>query len=74
MPRCEPANFPSTPLWRAHTPQPEGPPPGEPGPGDVPPIGDPPAEPDEVPHSVGAVARRFCIAPRSRLRTYVFMY
>ena len=37
---------------RLHTPQPDDPPPNEPGEPDVPPIGDPPPEPGEVPHSV----------------------
>ncbi|PLZ00117.1 hypothetical protein CY652_22795 [Burkholderia sp. WAC0059] len=39
-------------VWRAHTPQPDPPPPTEPGEPDVPPIGDPPPEPDETPHTV----------------------
>jgi len=37
--------------WRAHTPQPDDPPPDEPGQPDVPPIGDPPPEPGEAPHT-----------------------
>ena len=37
--------------WRAHTPQPDDPPPGEPDTPDVPPIGDPPPGPGEVPQS-----------------------
>ncbi|WP_042337666.1 hypothetical protein [Paraburkholderia ferrariae] len=39
--------------WLAHTPQPDDPPPGEPGGPDTPPIGDPPPEPGEVPRSGG---------------------
>lgn len=35
----------------AHTPQPDDPPPTGPGEPDTPPIGDPPPEPGEVPHS-----------------------
>ncbi|HTH58624.1 MAG TPA: hypothetical protein VL689_00535 [Paraburkholderia sp.] len=37
--------------WRAHTPQPDDPPPTGPGEPDTPPIGDPPPEPGEVPRS-----------------------
>jgi len=37
----------------AHTPQPDEPPPGEPDEPNGPPIGDPPPEPDELPHSKG---------------------
>lgn len=63
--------LPTTPL-RAHTPQPEDPPePGEPSPmppepahepdePEAPPIGDPPAQPGEVPHAaptIGGVDR-----------------
>jgi len=35
----------------AHTPQPDDPPPIEPGEPDAPPIGDPPSPPGEVPRS-----------------------
>jgi hypothetical protein len=42
------------PAWRAHTPQPDDPPPNEPGEPDAPPIGDPPPEPGEAPHSATA--------------------
>ena len=41
----------------AHTPQPDDPPPTEPGEPDVPPIGDPPPEPGEVPQSVTQARR-----------------
>jgi hypothetical protein len=53
MPQSQPAGHASATSsqpWRAHTPQPDEPPPGEPEP-DGPPIGDPPPEPDELPHS-----------------------
>jgi len=38
--------------WIAHTPQPDDPPPPGPDEPDTPPIGDPPPEPGEVPHSM----------------------
>ena len=46
--------------WFAHTPQPDDPPPTEPGEPDAPPIGDPPPEPGEVPHTVSGDAGRRC--------------
>jgi hypothetical protein len=51
MPFCRVADpFQPPPSW-AHTPQPDDPPPGEPGGPDAPPIGDPPPQPGEVPRS-----------------------
>lgn len=57
--------------WHAHTPQPDDPPPTEPGEPDAPPIGDPPPEPGEVPHSATPGRARRCATdapdpPRTR--------
>ena len=51
MPQSQPAERFSAPPRLAHTPQPDEPPPGEPDEPSGPPIGDPPPEPDELPHS-----------------------
>lgn len=53
MPFCRSADPFRVKPWLAHTPQPDDPPPTEPGGPDVPPIGDPPPQPGEVPRSVG---------------------
>ena len=56
MPRCLSCDaFRVTP-WLAHTPQPDEPP-DEPGEPDVPPIGDPPAQPGEAPHTASRFRR-----------------
>ncbi|SDD11501.1 hypothetical protein SAMN05421548_114150 [Paraburkholderia lycopersici] len=51
MPSCKSIDAVRARPWLAHTPQPDEPPPDQPGEPDVPPIGDPPAQPGEVPHS-----------------------
>ncbi|MBB2931003.1 hypothetical protein [Paraburkholderia silvatlantica] len=52
MPSCKTSDAVRVKPWLAHTPQPDEPPPDQPGEPDVPPIGDPPAQPGEVPHTV----------------------
>ncbi|TDV32865.1 hypothetical protein C7405_112178 [Paraburkholderia caballeronis] len=59
-------------VWRAHTPQPDDPPPNEPGEPDAPPIGDPPPEPGEVPRSVARRSVQLA-DPRRSVFTH-FMY
>ena len=56
--------------WLAHTPQPDDPPPIEPGEPDAPPIGDPPPEPGEVPHS--ARSGRFATGAPAVARVHNF--
>ncbi|WP_395068251.1 hypothetical protein [Paraburkholderia silvatlantica] len=51
MPSCKTSDAVRVKPWLAHTPQPDEPPPDQPGEPDVPPIGDPPAQPGEVPHT-----------------------
>jgi hypothetical protein len=51
MPSCQSSHAVRVKPWLAHTPQPDEPPPDEPGEPDVPPIGDPPPQPDEAPHT-----------------------
>ena len=51
MPSCQSSHAVRVKPWLAHTPQPDDPPPGEPGEPDAPPIGDPPPQPGEVPRS-----------------------
>lgn len=51
MPSCQSSDAVRVKPWLAHTPQPDEPPPEQPGEPDVPPIGDPPTQPGEVPHS-----------------------
>ncbi|MBN3852390.1 hypothetical protein G3N59_03255 [Paraburkholderia sp. Ac-20340] len=52
MPSCRQSDPFRAKPWLAHTPQPDDPPPDQPGTPDVPPVGDPPAQPGEVPRSV----------------------
>ena len=52
MPSCKSSDAVRVKPWLAHTPQPDEPPPDQPGEPDVPPIGDPPEPPGEVPHAV----------------------
>jgi hypothetical protein len=51
MPSCKSSDSVRVKPWLAHTPQPDDPPPDQPGEPDVPPIGDPPEQPGEVPHA-----------------------
>lgn len=51
MPSCKSSDAVRVKPWLAHTPQPDEPPPDQPGEPDAPPIGDPPTQPGEVPHS-----------------------
>ena len=51
MPSCKTSDCVRVRPWLAHTPQPDEPPPDQPGEPDAPPIGDPPPQPGEVPHS-----------------------
>lgn len=52
MPSCKSSDAVRAKPWLAHTPQPDEPPPDQPGEPDVPPVGDPPAQPGEVPRAV----------------------
>ncbi|WP_342958141.1 hypothetical protein [Paraburkholderia sp. JHI869] len=57
MPSCKSSDAVRVKPWLAHTPQPDEPPPDQPGEPDVPPIGDPPEPPGEVPHARRGFAR-----------------
>ncbi|WP_321879142.1 hypothetical protein [Paraburkholderia bannensis] len=52
MPSCRQSDPFRVKPWLAHTPQPDDPPPDQPGTPDVPPVGDPPPQPAEVPRSI----------------------
>lgn len=52
MPSCRQSDPFRVKPWLAHTPQPDDPPPDQPGTPDVPPVGDPPPQPGEVPRSI----------------------
>ncbi|MEK6293298.1 MAG: hypothetical protein V4793_18305 [Paraburkholderia tropica] len=52
MPSCKQSDPFRVKPWLAHTPQPDDSPPSEPGTPDVPPVGDPPPQPGEVPRSI----------------------
>ncbi|MCP3726737.1 hypothetical protein M3I53_27030 [Paraburkholderia sp. CNPSo 3272] len=51
MPSCRTSDPVRVKPWLTHTPQPDEPPPDQPGEPDVPPVGDPPAQPGEVPQA-----------------------
>ncbi|WP_322033253.1 hypothetical protein [Paraburkholderia sp. J76] len=63
MPSCKSSDAVRVKPWLAHTPQPDEPPPDQPREPDVPPVGDPPAPPGEVPRA--AHERRFPSTNRS---------
>lgn len=63
MPSCKSIDADRVKPWLAHTPQPDDPPPDQPGEPDVPPIGDPPPEPGEVPHTVAQQGRSGAVRP-----------
>jgi hypothetical protein len=77
MPSCTSLDAVRTKPRLAHTPQPDEPPPDEPGEPDAPPIGDPPPQPGEVPHSKAQpnllLSRQAARRRRDRKLT-VFMY
>ncbi|POR55770.1 hypothetical protein B0G62_101165 [Paraburkholderia eburnea] len=52
MPSCKQSDPFRVKPWLAHTPQPDDPPPDQPGTPDAPPVGDPPPQPGEVPRSI----------------------
>lgn len=57
----------------AHTPQPDEPPPTGPDEPDEPPIGDPPPEPDELPHSRARRRAHAAYPPRAVFTNFMYL-